>query len=149
FKNTILILTSNLGSDVILEGIENGEITDSARESVNAILKRSFRPEFLNRLDDIVFYKPLTRENIDAIVDLMIGELNARLEEKQLSVSVTPAAKEYIVRNGYDPVYGARPLRRYLQSTVETLLAKKILRDNVAEGTDLIVDEQNGELIVR
>ena len=146
FKNTIIILTSNLGSDIILDGIENGEISQSARESVEAILKRSFRPEFLNRLDEIVFYKPLTRENIGAIVDLMIGELNRRLAERQLSVEVTDRAKEYIIENGYDPIYGARPLRRYLQAKVETLLAKKILRDNVAEGTKLVVDLKDGQL---
>ena len=148
FKNTIIILTSNLGSDVILEGIENGEISAEARNQVNGILKRSFRPEFLNRLDEIVFYKPLTRKDVGSIVDLMIGELNARLFEKHLSVKVTEAAKAYIIENGYDPVYGARPLRRYLQSKVETLLARKILRDNVDEGTELIVDYRDHALTV-
>ena len=148
FKNTIIILTSNLGSDVILDGIEDGEISEEARNQVNAVLKRSFRPEFLNRLDEIVFYKPLTRKDIGAIVDLMIGELNGRLAERHLSVKVTEAAKAYIIENGYDPVYGARPLRRYLQAKVETLLARKILRDNVGEGTELTVDYRDHQLVI-
>ncbi|MBO5525261.1 MAG: ATP-dependent chaperone ClpB [Clostridia bacterium] len=148
FKNTIIILTSNLGSDLLLEGIEDGEITQEAKEGVNAVLKRSFRPEFLNRLDEIVFYKPLSKKEIGSIVDLMIDQLNARLSEKRLSVKVTDAAKAYIIENGYDPVYGARPLRRYIQAKVETLLARKILRDNVKEDTVLTVDYADKALTV-
>ena len=150
FKNTILILTSNLGSDVILDGIDkNGDISPEARESVKGLLKQSFRPEFLNRLDEIVFYKPLTRENVDGIVDLLIADLKRRLNEKQLDVEITPAAKEIIVREGYDPVYGARPLKRYLQSKVETLLARTIIAEDVAPDTVLTVDaSQAGELCV-
>ena len=149
FKNTILILTSNLGSDVILDGIDGkGEISSEARESVGKLLKQSFRPEFLNRLDEIVFYKPLTRENIDGIVDLLIGDLKRRLNEKQLDVEITPAAKEIIVREGYDPIYGARPLKRYLQSKVETLLARAIIGEDVAPETTLVVDVENDKLCV-
>ena len=119
FKNTILILTSNLGSQYLLDGIDaNGEISQEAKDQVDQLLKRSFRPEFLNRLDEIVYYKPLTKENITSIVDLLIGSLNKRLADKQLTVELTPAAKTYVIDNGYDPLYGARPLRRFLQHTV-------------------------------
>ena len=151
FKNTILILTSNLGSDVILDGIDkNGDISPEARESVKGLLKQSFRPEFLNRLDEIVFYKPLTRENVDGIVDLLIADLKRRLNEKQLDVEITPAAKDVIVREGYDPIYGARPLKRYLQSKVETLLARTIIAEDVAPDTVLTVDaSQDGELCIK
>ena len=149
FKNTILILTSNLGSDVILDGIdESGEISSEARESVSKLLKRSFRPEFLNRLDEIVFYKPLTRDNINGIVDLLIADLRHRLNEKQLDVEITPAAKDKIIREGYDPIYGARPLKRYLQSKVETLLARAIISEDIAPETTLVVDVKNEELCV-
>ena len=149
FKNTILILTSNLGSDIILDGIDQtGEISSEARESVSGLLKRSFRPEFLNRLDEIVFYKPLTRDNIDGIVDLLIADLKNRLGEKQLNVEITPAAKEKIIREGYDPIYGARPLKRYLQSKVETLLARAIISEDIAPETTLVVDVTNEELCV-
>lgn len=149
FKNTILILTSNLGSDIILDGIDQaGEISLEARESVNGLLKRSFRPEFLNRLDEIVFYKPLTRDNIDGIVDLLIADLRNRLGEKQLNVEITPAAKEKIIREGYDPIYGARPLKRYLQSKVETLLARAIISEDIVPETTLVVDVANEELCV-
>ena len=149
FKNTILILTSNLGSDVILDGIDGkGEISSEARESVGKLLKQSFRPEFLNRLDEIVFYKPLTRENVDGIVDLLIADLKRRLNEKQLDVEITPAAKEIIVREGYDPIYGARPLKRYLQSKVETLLARTIIAEDIAPDTVLTVDASQDELCV-
>ncbi|MBR6049829.1 MAG: AAA family ATPase, partial [Clostridia bacterium] len=149
FKNTILILTSNLGSDVILDGIDqSGEISSEARESVSGLLKRSFRPEFLNRLDEIVFYKPLTRDNIDGIVDLLIADLKRRLSEKQLDVEITPAAKDKIIREGYDPIYGARPLKRYLQSKVETLLARAIIGEDVAPETTLVVDVENDKLCV-
>ena len=149
FKNTILILTSNLGSDVILDGIDqSGDISSEARESVSGLLKRSFRPEFLNRLDEIVFYKPLTRDNIDGIVDLLIADLKRRLSEKQLDVEITPAAKDKIIREGYDPIYGARPLKRYLQSKVETLLARAIIGEDVAPETTLVVDVENDKLCV-
>ena len=149
FKNTIIILTSNLGSDVILDGIgEDGEISAQARENVSMLLKRSFRPEFLNRLDEIVFYKPLTRDNIDGIVDLLVQDLAKRLADKQLGLAITPAAKDLIVQGGYDPIYGARPLKRYLQSKVETLLARTIIREDVAPDTTLVVDAENGNLVV-
>lgn len=149
FKNTILILTSNLGSQYLLEGInEQGEISDEAKIQVDQLLKKSFRPEFLNRLDEIVCYKPLTKENITAIVDLLIGGLNKRLADKQLKVVLTPAAKSYVIDNGYDPLYGARPLRRFLQHTVETLVGRKMIADEVAPGSTLTVDCVAGELVV-
>ena len=150
FKNTIIILTSNLGSDVILEGIDQqGEISEAARDGVNEILKRSFRPEFLNRLDEIIFYKPLTRENIMGISDLIISELDKRLSEKQLHVVVTEGAKELIADRGYDPVFGARPLKSFIQSNVETLLARKIISEDIAPGTILTVDSENGSIVVK
>ena len=149
FKNTILILTSNLGSQYLLEGINaQGEISDEAKLQVDQLLKKSFRPEFLNRLDEIVCYKPLTKENITAIVDLLIGGLNKRLADKQLKVILTPAAKSYVIDNGYDPLYGARPLRRFLQHTVETLVGRKMIADEVAPGSTLTVDCVAGELVV-
>ena len=149
FKNTILILTSNLGSQYLLEGINApGEISDEANLQVDQLLKKSFRPEFLNRLDEIVCYKPLTKENITAIVDLLIGGLNKRLADKQLKVVLTPAAKSYVIDNGYDPLYGARPLRRFLQHTVETLVGRKMIADEVAPGSTLTVDCVAGELVV-
>ena len=149
FKNTIIILTSNLGSQFLLDGIdENGEISQEARDQVNELLKRSFRPEFLNRLDEIVFYKPLTKENVTHIIDLMVAELNKRLEDKQLTVTLTPAAKAEIINAAYDPIYGARPLRRYLQHTVETLISKKIIADQVEGGQTLTVDCRDGQLVV-
>lgn len=140
FKNTIIILTSNLGSTEIMEGIEDGEITDSARAKVNAILKRSFRPEFLNRLDEIIFFKPLTRENIGGIVEILISRLSARLSAENLSLEVTQSAKDYIADNGYDSVFGARPLKRFIQSHVETPIAKFIVGGNPAAGTKIVVD---------
>ena len=148
FKNTVIILTSNLGSDIILDGIgADGEISEEAKAKVSALLKSSFRPEFLNRLDEIVFYKPLTKANITGIIDLLIKDLNKRLAENQLSVVVSDDAKAYIVDHGFDPVYGARPLKRYLQSNVETLLARKIIGENVAPGTVLHIDIRDGELV--
>jgi len=148
FKNTILILTSNLGSDIILDGIgADGDISKDAREKVSALLKRSFRPEFLNRLDEIVFYKPLTRENIKGIVDLLVADLAKRLADRQIKLNVTPAAKDYIISNGYDPIYGARPLKRFIQSKVETLVAKKIISDDIATDSTITVDIQDGELV--
>ena len=149
FKNTILILTSNLGSQYLLDGIDaNGEISQEAKDQVDQLLKRSFRPEFLNRLDEIVYYKPLTKENITSIVDLLIGSLNKRLADKQLTVELTPAAKTYVIDNGYDPLYGARPLRRFLQHTVETLVGRKMIADEVLPGTTLVVDCENDQLVV-
>ena len=149
FKNTIIILTSNLGSQFLLDGIQpDGEISQQARDQVNELLKRSFRPEFLNRLDEIVFYKPLTKENVTHIIDLMVDDLNRRLADKQLTVRLTPAAKDHIIDAAYDPIYGARPLRRYLQHTVETLIGRKIIADQVTPDTVLTVDMENGELVV-
>lgn len=150
FKNTIIILTSNLGSPYILDGInENGEISEEAREKVNTLLKQQFRPEFLNRLDEIVFYKPLTKGEIFSIIDLMIGDLRKRLKENQLDVEFTDSAKNYIVEQGYDPNYGARPLRRFLQRKAETLIARKIIADDVAPNTILTVDYDGEKLFVK
>ena len=141
FKNTVIILTSNLGSQYLLDGIgSDGEISEEARGAVTELLRSTFRPEFLNRLDEIVFYKPLTRENISAIIDLLIADLRARLAEKSLSLEITPAARELIADNGYDPVYGARPLKRYLHSKAETLLAKAILSRDLHAGDVLTLD---------
>ena len=149
FKNTVIILTSNLGSQFLLDGIgTDGEISQEARDQVNELLKRSFRPEFLNRLDEIVFYKPLTRENITHIIDLMVADLNRRLEDKQLTVELTPAAKDHIIEAAYDPIYGARPLRRYLQHTVETLISRKIVSDQVEPGSRITVECRDGQLNV-
>ncbi|MCI8870713.1 MAG: ATP-dependent chaperone ClpB [Lawsonibacter sp.] len=149
FKNTILILTSNLGSQFLLDGIdENGDISPEARAQTEELLKRSFRPEFLNRLDEIVFYKPLTKEDITHIIDLLSAGLNRRLADKQLTVELTPAAKAHIIGSAYDPVYGARPLRRYVQHTVETLIGRRIISGQVQPGDALRVDCRNGELEV-
>ena len=147
FKNTVIILTSNLGSQYLLEGInEGGEITAEAREQVNALLKQAFRPEFLNRLDEIVFYKPLTRADVGHIVELLTADINSRLAQKGLSCVLTPAARELVIENAYDPLYGARPLRRYLQHTVETLISRAIIAGEVAEGQTLTVDGKDGAL---
>ncbi len=146
FKNTIIILTSNLGSQYILEGIQDGRITDEAREQVNHLLRQSFRPEFLNRLDEIVFYKPLSKTEIGSVVELMLHSLEERLEEKQLKLQVTDAAKEWIVDKGYDPVYGARPLRRFIQSQLETLVARSIIAGEPMPGDIMKVDVENGVL---
>ena len=149
FKNTILILTSNLGSEYLLNGItDNGEISEEARSQVEQLLKRSFRPEFLNRLDEIVFYKPLTKENIVKIIDLQMDALNVRLADKQLRCELTPEAKQFIIDAAYDPQYGARPLRRYLQHTVETLLARRIVEGNVSPGATLRVEVRDDALQV-
>ena len=150
FKNTIIILTSNLGSPIILEGIgEDGELRQKAKEEVNALLKRQFRPEFLNRLDEIVFYKPLTRDNMRGIIDLMLNGLRKRLADKELDLTVTDNAKDLVIARGYDPMYGARPLRRYLQQSVETLLARHIIANDLAPETVLTVDEMGGKLYIR
>ena len=148
FKNTIIILTSNLGSDLILEGIgENGEISEEARDGVTQLLRRSFRPEFLNRLDEIVFYKPLTRENIHGIVDLLVADLQKRMAQKQLTVTLTDAAKDYLIAKGYDPIYGARPLKRLIQTEVETLLARWIIAEDPAPETTITVDYDGQKLV--
>jgi len=150
FKNTILILTSNLGSEYLLEGVRaDGSIAESAREQVQQLLRRSFRPEFLNRLDEIVFYKPLTKENITKIIDLQIEKLNERLAQQQICLQLTEKAKVYIVEEAYDPQYGARPLRRYVQHTVETMLSKRLLAGAVLPGQTVTVDVQDGALIMQ
>ena len=155
FKNTIIILTSNLGSDIILEDLEQSraagrnELSKEARDRIDQLLKRQFRPEFLNRLDDIVYYKSLTKQEIGSIVDLMLGDLRRRLEEKQLHLAVTDAAKEFIVDNGYDPIYGARPLKRYIQANVETMIAKEIIAGSHRGGDTLTVDVENNALVLR
>ena len=149
FKNTIIILTSNLGSSYLLDGIDgNGEISEDAKEKVSQLLKQSFRPEFLNRLDEIVYYKPLTKENITQIIDLLIKDLSARLEDKQLKLVITPLAKDLIIENGYDPVYGARPLKRYLQSKVETLIAKTMIANDLQAGNTIEIGARNGDFTV-
>ena len=149
FKNTILIMTSNIGSPYLLDGIdENGEIKTEAQSQVMDDLRGHFRPEFLNRLDEIIMFKPLTKSNIGKIVDLMVGELDKRLADQELSLELTDAAKDQVIENGYDPVYGARPLKRYLQKYVETLAARKILSGDVHAGDTLVLDVQNGEFIV-
>ncbi|TCL43019.1 ATP-dependent chaperone ClpB [Harryflintia acetispora] len=150
FKNTIIILTSNLGSNYILDGItEGGEISEESKEQVNALLRQSFRPEFLNRLDEIVFYKPLQKDEIMKIVDLLLQDLGRRMEERQLSFTVTDDAKRFIVDSGFDPVYGARPLKRFIQHKVETLIAKEIIGKDLAPGTAMEIYFENGALAIR
>lgn len=147
FKNTILIMTSNIGSPYLLEGIEeNGEIKQEAREAVERDLRGHFRPEFLNRLDEIIMFKPLTKDNIGGIVDLLMADLNRRLKDQELSMELTKAAKDYIIEGGYDPVYGARPLKRYVQKYVETLTAKLILSGDISTDSRIVIDVENGEL---
>ena len=148
FKNTILIMTSNVGSPYLLEGIEeNGEIKQEAREAVERDLRAHFRPEFLNRLDEMIMFKPLTKENIGGIVELLLADLNKRLKDQELSIELTKAAKDYIIEGGYDPVYGARPLKRYVQKYVETLTAKLILAGNISAGSRIVIDVENDELV--
>ncbi len=143
FKNTILIMTSNLGAEYLLEGIDDeGNIQPEAEQMVMERLRTSFKPEFLNRLDEVIMFKPLTRENIRGIIDLLVAELNRRLADRELSVELTEAAKQKIVENAYEPAYGARPLRRYIQKNVETLLAKKILADEIHAGETFVIDEE-------
>ena len=149
FKNTIIILTSNLGSDLILDGIEDGELKNETREAIGTLLRRSFRPEFLNRLDETVIYKPLSREDIRSIVDLLLADLTARLKDKRLSLVLTDEAKEFVIENGYDPAFGARPLKRFLQSKLETLLARKLIADDPAPDTVLTVDKNETGLYIR
>ena len=148
FKNTIIILTSNLGSQYLLDGIdENGEITPEAKAAVMADLRRTFRPEFLNRLDETILFRPLTKDNLDSIIDIMVSALRERLAQRSLELEITPEAKELIIDRGFDPLYGARPLRRYLQSSVETLIARTILSGDLSAGSILVVDVRDGELV--
>ena len=150
FKNTIIILTSNIGSQELLDGIgDNGEIADSAKEAVFAQLKAYFRPELLNRLDEIIFFKPLTKENLYGIIDIMMEELVARLGEKGIQLRISDSAKSLAIERGYDPVYGARPLKRYLQSTAQTLIAKEILGGDIGLGSTLVIDAADGELVCK
>ncbi|MEE1188110.1 MAG: ATP-dependent chaperone ClpB [Acutalibacteraceae bacterium] len=150
FKNTILILTSNLGSDIILEGItDHGEISEEARGMVDQLLKRSFRPEFLNRLDEIIYYKPLTKENIYGIVDLLVKDLRKRMEARQLDLTLTDAAKDYMIDTAFDPQYGARPLKRFIQSNIETLVARKIISEDPTPGTVITIDYDGSGLVAR
>ena len=150
FKNTIIILTSNLGSDIIQEGIDaDGHLKDEARDAVQAILKRSFRPEFLNRLDETVIYTPLTREQIVSIMHLMIAGLNARMAERRLTVQLTPAAEQWVVDNGYDSVYGARPLKRFIQRAIETPIARLLIERDLKEDSAIIVDVENDEVVLK
>ena len=148
FKNTVIILTSNLGSQYLLDGIdENGNISPEAREGVERELRAAFRPEFLNRLDEILFFKPLVKSDLRRIVDLMLNGLRKRLEDQMLHLEVTDAAKDYLIDQGYDPVYGARPLRRVLQTKAETLIAKAILSGSLSGGDTLTLDMENGQLV--
>ena len=149
FKNTIIIMTSNLGSDIILDGIENGEISSTARGAVDALLSRSFRPEFLNRLDEIIYFKPLTKENITAIVDLCLVSLRERLAESRIGITVTDSAKDYIIDTAFDPIYGARPLKRFIQSNIETLAARKIISGNLPPESEIIIDYDGNTLIAK
>ena len=149
FKNTIIILTSNLGSQMILEGIEeNGEISEEAQEAVNAMLKTHFRPEFLNRLDEIVLYKPLQKQEIVKIVSLLEKDLEKRLEDKQLHVRLTERARDYVAEQGFDPIFGARPLRRFLQRKVETLIARTLIAQEIMPFSTFVVDYNGEELTV-
>ena len=150
FKNTVIILTSNLGSEFLLGGIcEDGSILPEAKQQVEQLLRHSFRPEFLNRLDETVFYKPLTREDMNHIIDLQTQRLNRRLAQQQVTVMLTAEAKELVIANSYDPQYGARPLRRYIQHTVETMLAKKLLAGEILPGQLVTVDAVSGELVTK
>ncbi len=150
FKNTIIILTSNLGSEYILEGInDKGELTEEAKDKVEKLLKQSFRPEFLNRLDEIVFYKPLTQNEIGKILDLLIADLNKRLAEQEISVELTNSAKNYLITNGYDAIYGARPLKRFVQKKVETLIAREIIKQTILPKQKVTIDCKNNELVIR
>ena len=150
FKNTIIILTSNLGSQYLLEGIKpDGSISAEAQEAVKAELRQAFRPEFLNRLDEIIMFRPLTRENLSGIIDIMVEGLRKRLADKSVGLEVTDSAKQLIIDRGYDPLYGARPLRRYLQSSAETLIAREILKGDISAGSTIVLDTENGELVCR
>ena len=149
FKNTIIILTSNLGSEYILEGInDKGELTEEAKTQVEKLLKQSFRPEFLNRLDEIVFYKPLTQTEIGKILDLLITDLNRRLADQEITIDLTQKAKDYLIKNGYDPVYGARPLKRFVQKKLETLIAREIIKQTILPKQNVKVDYNGNELVI-
>ena len=150
FKNTILIMTSNIGASYLLEGIrDDGSIDEKCQEMTMNDLRAHFRPEFLNRLDEIIMFKPLTKQNIRAIIDLLAEDVNIRLEEKELRIELTEAAKDFVVDGGYDPMYGARPLKRYLQKNVETLAARLILAGNVGREDTILIDVQDGKLTAR
>ena len=150
FKNTIIILTSNLGSEFILEGInENGEISEDAKDKVNDLLKHTFRPEFLNRLDEIVFYKPLKKDEISKILNLLISNLEKRLADKQITLELTKNAKEYLIENGYDQIYGARPLKRFVKKKLETLIAEKILNQEILPMSKVVVDCKDDVLYLK
>jgi ATP-dependent Clp protease ATP-binding subunit ClpB len=150
FKNTIIILTSNLGSSYLLDGIEpDGSISEDAQAAVMAELKRSFRPEFLNRLDETILFRPLTKDNLNGIIDIMVASLRKRLADRGLGLELTDEAKALIIERGFDPLYGARPLRRYLQSSVETLIARRILSGEVAPDSTIVVDAEDGELVCK
>ena len=143
-------MTSNIGANALLEGINpDGTITDEATQEVNNLLKNYFRPEFLNRLDDIIMFKPLTKQNISKIVDLLFENLKKRLQEKQLDLNISQSAKEFIIQNGYDMIYGARPLKRYISHNVETLIAKQIIANDYNPGTILNLDANNNQLILK
>ena len=149
FKNTVIILTSNLGSQYLLDGIDGeGNITPEARSAVEEILKQSFRPEFLNRLDEIIMFKPLTRDNIGKIVELCLEDLNRRLKDRDMKVELTEAAKQYCVDNGFEPQFGARPLKRFIQKNVETISARAILENRIPEGGTIHIDLVDGHLEV-
>jgi ATP-dependent Clp protease ATP-binding subunit ClpB len=150
FKNTIIILTSNLGSQYLLDGIKpDGTISDEAQNAVMGELRRSFRPEFLNRLDEIIMFRPLTKENLSGIIDNLVEALRQRLADKTLKLEITQSAKDLVIEQGFDPVYGARPLKRFLQSRVETLIARTILSGDLAAGSTIVVDVENGELVCK
>ena len=149
FKNTIIIMTSNLGSQFLLEGIEGGQITQEARDNVMRLLRSQFRPEFINRIDDIVFYKPLEQSEIRSIVGLMLKGLQARLAAREITIDLTDAAIDAIAEAGFDPVYGARPLKRYMQSQLETMLARAIVAGEVLPGQQVMVDHNGNELVLR
>ena len=150
FKNTILIMTSNLGAEYLLEGIDaEGNVAAESEALVMEQLKSSFRPEFLNRLDEIIMFKPLTKENISGIIDLLLADINRRIADKELELSLTDTARDFITQQAYDSAYGARPLKRYLQKNVETLLAKKILADEVSAGEHLTLDVESRQLLIR
>ena len=149
FKNTILIMTSNIGAQYLLDGIdENGNITEEAANAVNEELRASFRPEFLNRLDEIIMFKPLTKDNISNIVRLIIKDLNRRLSDRELEISLTDKATDFIVDQAYDPVYGARPLKRFIQKHIETLVGKAILEGRAKDGDKVVIDVNDGRLVI-
>ena len=150
FKNTLIIMTSNIGSPLLMEGLDSkGEIAEKTRKSVMTELRRHFRPEFLNRIDEIVLFKPLTLDEIKKIVDLLLGQLRGRLAERRITLNLTDAAREHIAREGYDPVYGARPLKRYLQREVETRLSRKLLSGDIPDGATITLAYKDGNLDIQ